>query len=326
MSAKRHLALGVGALALVTMTGAVSAQSPAPLDQRVGKLEKEMRAVQRTVFPQGAPVEPEMTAATPAATQAGSAASTPVADLTARVDTLEKQVSALTGAGEQSGYRIRQLETALAAVEARLTTLEGGIAPASAGGAATTPIVTETPRAASPIRPEVAATTRPATTPPPPAAKSASVKLDPQRKAALAAIEIPATGDAAEDDYTYGFRLYTAKLYPEAQAKLKEFTDKYPPTQKRWSYAKNLLGRAYLDEGKPALASVAFYDNYQKAPGGERAADSLTWLGQALIRLKKLPDACKVFDELNDVYGRRLSADQKARATKGRADAKCPAA
>jgi hypothetical protein len=30
-----------------------------------------------------------------------------------------------------------------------------------------------------------------------------------------------------------------------------------------------------------------------------------------------------VFDELNDVYGTKLTADQKARAAKGRADAKC---
>ena len=110
-----------------------------------------------------------------------------------------------------------------------------------------------------------------------------------------------------------------------AQAKLKEFTAKYPATAKRWSYAQNLLGRAYLDEGKPALASVAFYDNYQKAPRGERAADSLTWLGQALVRLKKPADACKVFVELSDVYAAKLTADQKARAAKGRADAKCAA-
>jgi TolA-binding protein len=300
------------------------AQPAAPIDQRVGKLEKEMKAVQRTVFPQGTPVEPELSSAPPTATPTGVAASMPITDLTSRVDALEKQVAALTGTSEQNGYKIKQLEAALAAIQSRLTTLEGGATPASETGTGgpSSSLSTETPTAAAPIR------SGPATvkiTPPTPAAasKPAPVKSDPARKAAVAAIEMPSTGDAAEDDYTYGFRLYTAKLYPEAQVKLKAFTEKYPPTAKRWSYAKNLLGRAYLDEGKPALASVAFYDNYQKAPRGERAADSLTWLGQSLIRLKKLPDACKVFDELDDVYAGKLTADQKARAAKGRADAKC---
>ncbi|MBA3896705.1 MAG: tetratricopeptide repeat protein, partial [Sphingomonadaceae bacterium] len=141
---------------------------------------------------------------------------------------------------------------------------------------------------------------------------------------AVAAVEMPATGDAAEDAYTYGYRLYAAKLYPEAQAKLKEFVAKYP-RHKRASFAQNLLGRAYLDEGKPALASVAFYDNYQKMPKGERAPESLYWLGQSLTRLNKLPDACKVYDELRDVYAATMPSDLKAKATRGRADAKCAA-
>ncbi len=312
------------AIFLATAATASLAQSTTgQLDLRVGKLEKEMKAVQRTVFPQGAPVQPDLSATPAPATAAGNPASAPLSDLTTRVDTLEKSLSALTGTGEQNGYRIKQLEDALAKVQARLATLEGG--------GTTTPTPTAAVDRPTPAPTLVAASTtpKPATVAPKPAttpvAKPATAKPDPARKAALAAIELPATGDAVEDEYSYGFRLYTAKFYPEAQAKLKEFTAKHPVTQKRWSYAQNLLGRAYLDEGKPALASVAFYDNYQKAPRGDRAADSLTWLGQALVKLKKPADACKVFAELDDVYATRLTADQKARAAKGRADAKCAA-
>ncbi|HEX7743387.1 MAG TPA: hypothetical protein VF442_13305, partial [Sphingobium sp.] len=89
------------------------------------------------------------------------------------------------------------------------------------------------------------------------------------------------------------------------------------------SRAANLLGRAYLDDGKPALASVAFYDNYQKRPRGDRAADSLAWLGEALIQLKKPADACKVYAELEQVYGASLSANLRGLMDKGRAKAKC---
>jgi TolA-binding protein len=312
----------------VAATPVLAQTSSSPLDQRVGKLEKEMKAVQRTVFPQGVPVQPDLSAAPVTTTPSGTPANAPLSDLTTRVDTLERSLATVTGASEQNAYRIKQLEETLAKVQSRLTVLEGG-APATGGPAATTnaslpsaTTVTTTTVLTPEPKPTLAITSaKPATT----IAKPVPAKADPTHRAAVAAIEMPATGDAVEDDYTYGFRLFTAKLYPEAQAKLKEFTAKYPTTNKRWSFAQNLLGRAYYDEGKPALASVAFYDNYQKAPRGERAADSLTWLGQSLIKLKKTADACKVFDELNDVYGSKLTPDQKARAAKGRADAKCGA-
>lgn len=307
--------IAAAVIALATATSGFA--QTAPIDQRVGKLEKEMRAVQRTVFPQGVPVQPDLTTPTTPPVAAGNPASAPITDLTARVDALERQLATLTGASEQNGFKIKQLEDALARIQTRLTTLEGG-APAavvtypSVGGPGP---VTPTPPIATP---------KPANRPPVAAAEP-SAKPDPARRSAVAAIEMPSTGDAVEDDYTYAFRLYTAKFYPEAQAKLKEFTAKYPVTNKRWSYAQNLLGRAYYDEGKPANASVAFNENYEKAPRGERAADSLTWLGQSLVRLKQNAKACTVFKVLEEDYGRSLTADQKTRAAKGRSDAKCTA-
>jgi len=206
---------------------------------------------------------------------------------------------------------MKKLEDALKAYDARLKALEGtGPIVANDGGA--------TAVAAAPQKPAIAAPKAA------PAKPAASTKVDPNRKAAIEAVEIPATGDAIEDAYTYGFRLWTAKLYPEAQMKLKEFVAKNP-NHKRASYAQNLLGRAYLDEGKPALASVAFYDNYQKMPRGERASESLYWLGVALTKLKKPADACKVYKEFDDVYADKAGADLKAKVAKGKTDAKCAA-
>ena len=82
-------------------------------------------------------------------------------------------------------------------------------------------------------------------------------------------------------------------------------------------------GHHEVEEGKPALASVAFYENYQKRPKGERAPDSLAYLGQALIQLKKPADACKVYDEFEDVYGANASSSLRDVVTKGRTSAKC---
>ena len=132
----------------------------------------------------------------------------------------------------------------------------------------------------------------------------------------------PTGGEPVEDAYLYGYRLWEAKLYPEAQAQLKKTVADYPKSR-RASFAQNLLGRSYLDDGKPSLASMAFYDNYKKMPDGERAPDSLLYLGQALVKLGKPADACKVYDELSDVYAGKLSSAMKADITRGRTTAKC---
>jgi TolA-binding protein len=142
------------------------------------------------------------------------------------------------------------------------------------------------------------------------------------RKMAVAAIEKPETGNDADDAYTYGYRLWAAKFYPEAQVQLKTTVDEYGNASIA-SRAQNLLGRAYLDDGKPALASVAFYENYKTRPKGDRAAESLAYLGEALIRIKKLPDACKVYEELGDVYGASLNASLRDMMEKGKLRAKC---
>lgn len=293
-------ALVLGAPMLVALAPPVAAQN-VPVDVRVDRLEKEMRAVQRKVFPAGTPLEAEITRPAAPAVAPGSPSSSPVADLTARVNALESQLASITGQVEENSFKLRQLEEAFNKYKAE--------AESRAAQVAVPPVV----RPADPAP----ATSRPAA--PRPAASNGASE---ERKAAVAGIERPSTGDDANDAYTYGFRLWDGKFYPEAQAQLKSTVDKYGASPVA-SKASNLLGRAYLDDGKPALASVAFYDNYQKRPRGERAPDSLAWLGEALIQLKKPADACKVYAELEQVYGATLSAGLRDMTVKGRAKAKC---
>ena len=54
-----------------------------------------------------------------------------------------------------------------------------------------------------------------------------------------------------------------------------------------------------------------------------RAPDSLAYLGEALIQLKKPADACKVYAELEQVYGSTLSSGLRGMMDKGRTKAKC---
>ncbi|MEG3164848.1 hypothetical protein U1701_09600 [Sphingomonas sp. PB2P19] len=304
----------IGVCVVAMLPPAAHAQSG--VEGRVGKLESEMRAVQRKVFPGGAGqlLQPELTAPQSSAGPGpGSPASSAVADLNGRVTSLEQQMAGLTGQIEQNGYKLRQLQDAFDAYkrsnDARMKSVEGGATPRATGD--TEPGLSATGPTSGAGRP----TSRPETATRPAAAGS-------DRARQVAAIERPATGDAPEDAYLYGYRLWAAKLYPEAQAQLKKVVADYPKS-KRASYAQNLLGRAYLDEGKPSLASMAFYDNYKKMPDGERAPESLLNLGGALTRLNKAADACKVYDELSDVYGAKMSPAMKADVTKGRSAAKC---
>ncbi len=313
VSSMRKLLIFLAAT-VAALPAAASAQGN--VEGRVGKLESEMRAVQRKVFPGGAGalVQPDIQPATPNATAPGSPSTGALEDLTQRVSSLEQQIASLTGQIEQNSFKTRQLEEAFnaykRATDARLqgpATDTPTTSPATGGGDTD---AADTSTAAAPSRP---------TTRPEPASRPST---EPDRVRLAAAIERPSSGDAPEDEYLYGYRLWLAKLYPEATAQLKKVVATYPK-HRRASYAQNLLGRAYLDDGKPSLASMAFYDNYKKMPDGERAPDSLYYLAQALVKLNKPADACKVYGELTDVYGAKISSSMKADVEKGRTSAKC---
>jgi TolA-binding protein len=290
----------------------------ANIDGRVGKLEKEMRAVQRQVFPAGAGkfLEPDIQSPTSAKPENPSTTSA-TSDLLVRVDALEAQLAILTGQVEQQGNNMRGLDARLKLLEAQLASAQLANAqqetavPATA--ASVLPAAAPVP-AAVVVKPKpVVAATKPVAT----AAKPSAARV-----AAVAAIERPATGDAFEDGYNYGYRLWEAKFYPESQVTLEETLAKYPK-HKRASFLRNLLGRAWLDDKKPATAVKVFYDNYKADPRGERAPDSLFFLGSALTDLGKTAEACEAYGELTKAYPDVASGRLADRVTAGKTRAKC---
>ena len=311
-------------LATALIPAGALAQSGTNVEGRVGKLESEMRAVQRKVFPNGGGqlILPEVEARTPEAGPGpGTPATSAVVDLTARVTSLESQMASLTGQIEQNQFQIRQLreqfDSYKRANDARLKALHSD-EPAGADYSAENKTEKDDRLPASPR-----VSTRPAAPPADaPRGSATPSRTEPGRADRIAAVAKPASGDTPEDEYLYGYRLWAAKLYPEAETQLKKVADTYPK-HRRASYARNLLGRSYLDDGKPSLASVTFYDNYKTLPDGERAPESLFYLAQALVSLKKPADACKVYGELTDVYAAKIGAAMKADVAKGRTTAKC---
>jgi hypothetical protein len=89
--------------------------------------EREMRAVQRKVFPGRRRADDRAAdhGAADAGRRPGDARDDAVADLNARVSALETSVRSVTGQAEQATYRVAQLEEAFAAYRARPTHAAG---------------------------------------------------------------------------------------------------------------------------------------------------------------------------------------------------------
>jgi TolA-binding protein len=304
---RKNLSGRIGpALALSMIAAGFTAPAQAQdADGRLRRLEAEVRAIKRdmapggdrTVAPQAMPISNTMVP--------GAPASTPLSDLLTRMDTLEGQLTRLTSQNEEAGNRIRQLETRLATAEATLRpapidpTGEAGATsgPAAAsfapGDSAASSNMAAMTGNAPLVRQASVATVTPAR--PTPAGPSA------QRLAAVRAVVKPQSSDPADDEYSYGFRLWEAKLYPEAEQQLKLFLDKYP-RHPRVSYARNLMGRALLDENKPREAAPWFLQNYQADKRGARAPDSLLLLAESMRKLGDKSRACIALSEFAETY------------------------
>jgi len=265
-------------------------------DARLRRLEAEVRAIKREIAPGSERTVAPQASPNTIATPIGTPASTPLSDLLTRVDALENQLTRLTAQNEEAEHRIRQLEARLAPAQGP-TSAE----PTDTGEPGSDPVVAE-PAAATPgesaSSTNLAAMTGGASTP---ASSPAIAAPSAQRLAAVKTIAKPQTEDPGDDEYSYGFRLWDAKFFPEAQQQLKLFLDKYP-RHPRVSYARNLMGRALLDEGKPRDAATWFLQNYQADRLGARAPDSLLYLADSMRQLKDKDRACIALGEFSQMY------------------------
>ena len=241
-----------------------------------------------------AQVQPQFSQPQPAATQAS------VINLDNRIVALERQLADLLRAEEENGRRISQLEATLQqereASAQRIATLEARLASASS-----TPVEASEPVSDKP-KPILA-----------------SVATNPKPKPA---IETDAPDDPAEEAYDVGYELWRSGKYDDAIGALRAFSSSYP-NHRRTSWANNLAGRAMLDKGEPRAAAEALLANYRGNPKGERAADSLYYLGQSLMKLNQASQACKAYAELEAVYGSSMRADLQKLLPDAKSQAKC---
>lgn len=301
-------------IAVLTAAPALAQTADVSLETRVRKVESEVSAIQRVVFPGGdGRFFPQIQPSQTGTATVGTPASNPSADMLTRMDSLEGQLARLTSQVEEGRNRGDKLEARLAALEAG----KPGVTDAATTGSATSNLAAMTGGAST-----TSAAAAPAPKPAAPAAKPADPSAS--RLAAVRAIARPQSSDAGDDEYSYGFRLWEAKLYPEAQQQLKLFLTKYPK-HARTSYARNLVGRAYLDEGNPREAASWFLQNYKAAPKGDRAPDSVLLLAESMRQMKDSNRACVALDQFVREFPKEASARLKSQYDTTRGGLKCPA-
>jgi TolA-binding protein len=296
------------ALILVPVAANAQRQAPSP-EQRIDRLEKQVQQMQRQVFPKGRPADTAGFADDPAATQSS------VVNLDQRLDALEKQVADLVRQSEENGNRLRNLETGIGQLKSdqdrRISAIEQRLSEAAPPPAAVAP--EPLPATTTPAKPKT----------PTKAPAKKTVDAEPAAASGGPAAEAPTTSaDAGEDAYSQGFHLWQDGQYDQAIAALKSFVAAYP-RHRRVSYANNLIGRSLMSKGQTREAANVFLANYRGNPGGDRAADSLYYLGQAAMQLGQPGQACKVYAEFDAIYGSKARADLKKQVADGKAQAQC---
>jgi TolA-binding protein len=276
------------------------AQRVATPEQRIERLERQLRQMQRQLFPKGQPADTAGFSDEPAATQSS------VRTLDSRLNSLERQIADLVRQSEENGHRLTVLQAELAKTRTDQDERLGAIERAAAAAAAQAPVtgivapITSGPTLASPTQTVLAQPTRPTAGPAAP----------------------NGAPDAAELAYDEGYQLWRAGKHDQAITSLRAFSSAFPK-HRRKSWADNLVGRALLDKGEPRAAAEALLANYRSNPKGERAADSLYYLGQALMQLNQPGQACKAYAELESVYGASARAELQRLLPAAKSEARC---
>ncbi len=275
-------------------------QPPTP-EQRLDRLERQIQQMQRQVFPKGRPADTAGFSDEPAATQSA------VVTLDQRLDSLERQMSDLLRQSEENGHRLQSMEADAAKTRSDQEQRLGALEQRMNEAATAAPAATIAPPASGPSAKPAGSRPR---------ADAAPAVAEPASTAATVA------ADPGEDAYSEGFHLWEDGRNDDAITSLRAFTAAYPK-HRRTSYANNLVGRALLAKGDARGAAQVLLANYRGNPRGERAPDSLFYLGQALMQLGQPGQACKAYAELESVYKTGIRPDLKKLLPEAEAQAHC---
>ncbi len=299
--------------AVVGGSAVATAQSSdvAPLVDTINRLERQIRALERTVYRGDAP--PSQAATSSADVEAVRNA--PL--LQVRLSQFEEEVRSLTGRVERIGFDVRQLSDRLdklvVDVDFRLRTLEqGGIPPADgeanagplAAAAATSPAPAS---AALPGQPTTAGVVGQLTE-----SQLRAQGVAPEGGELALAKPAGASGSGAPEDvtlpegtaevqYNFARNFLMQRDYGRAEVALQAFVESNSESPLAGN-AQYWLGETFYVRDDFIRAAQTFAEGYQTYPASSKAPDNLLKLSLSLANLERTEDACLTLSKLRSEY------------------------
>lgn len=280
--------------ASVAITGgpAAAQQDVSALVDRLGRLERTVTDLQRSVYAGQTPPAGSLSGPVDAGAQAA------LPNLLTKVQQLETQIRALTGRVEELGYRLDRVGTKVDKIQSdtdlRLQALEGG--PAAGQGAAAAPSTAPSDSAAGTGQTPGA----------PPRTFGQLTQSEAQQATAATPAPPPPqqaapTGGSVQERYEAAFNMLVKHDYDRAQEAFSAFVQAHPDDPLAGN-AQYWLGETYYVRQRYQDAAVAFLEGYQKYPKSPKAADNLLKLGMALAQVGQKAEACTTFGRLQQEF------------------------
>lgn len=286
-----HRLLALTLLAFLSFNLPVLAQSsPAVMNERIEALERQLRLMQRRLSGEQVDIAPQSAAST------GNVGDRRLlADLSARLGTLDRQIRQLNGRLEEFEYRQNEMADTLEQLRTQMAVqreqqLSGGSATSGRENLAQT----ESPTQAAD-----------------PAGGQQLAVLPDEPAAFVPAVELP-EGSAAER-YDYAFVFVRSNDLDSGRIAMEQFLEAHAEDPQA-ANAKFWLGRIHMQQGRNAEAAQMFLSLIEEHPNHSRRADSLVDLSDVLIRLEAPEDACNAlaeFRRIEDQASDRLKANAR---------------
>lgn len=273
----------------------VAQSSPAVMTERIEALERQLRLLQRRTSTGAAAVVAD-------SSETSVSDRRLLADISARLGTLDRQIRQLNGRLEEYEYRQNQLSEALDELRTQMAVQrEQQLAAASSAA--------DAPAAAPTL----------ATPPQNGAADGEQLEQLPTAPVTEPALQVQLPEGSVAERYSYAFAFVRSNELDNGRVAMEQFLAEHGDDPQA-ANAKFWLGRIHMQQGRNAEAAQLFLNLIEDHPNHNRRADSLVDLADVLISLGAAEDACNAlaeFRRIEDSASERLRT--KARRVSDRA-------
>ncbi len=285
----------------------VTAQSsPAVMEAKIDAIQRQLRILQRRV--NGGAVPTDTAEAEPTA----PADRRVLADILAKMATLDRQMRQLNGRLEEYEYRQNEMTETLAQIRQQMALQREQMLAQTVDGSPVVDTQQQPQQGQGDVRPE-------GNTPPADPLVDTPGEALPAVPAAAATIDLP-DGDAATQ-YSFAFAFIRKNDLDSGRIAMEKFMEAHPADPQA-ANAKFWLGRINMQQSRNAEAAQLFLSLIEDHPNHDKRVDALVDLSDVLIALGAAGDACNALAEFRRIED-KASERLKARARRVSETARC---